>query len=61
MQTLEDVIKFLEDTIIECMPSTGCGRCDDVRKCIEIIKPFSELEQILDKSLNFKKVINSHQ
>jgi|FLOH01.1.fsa_nt_gi hypothetical protein len=39
MKTIKDVADFLETTILECDPKDGrCGRCDDVRKAIEILR-----------------------
>jgi hypothetical protein len=38
MKTLEQIADFLEQNIIECKQDTGCGRCDEVRECVESIR-----------------------
>lgn len=38
MKTLEEVADFLEQHVIDCEENTGCGRCDDVRKCVQILR-----------------------
>ena len=54
MKTIEDVIQFLEEYVIECEPYRGCGKCDATRECVEILKSYSEefnknLTHIIDK------------
>jgi hypothetical protein len=36
----KDIIKFLEEQILECEPGTGCGRCDELRMHIETLKQY---------------------
>ena len=38
MRTITEIINFLENHIIECDPSDGCGRCDEARECVESLK-----------------------
>jgi len=38
MKTLEDVIEFLEDHVIECDIEDGCERCLEARAAVEVLK-----------------------
>jgi hypothetical protein len=42
MKTLNEVVKFLEDYVIECNPDDGCGRCNEARECVESLKAIAE-------------------
>jgi hypothetical protein len=42
MKTLNEVVKFLEDYVIECNPDDGCGRCNEARECVESLKSIAE-------------------
>ena len=38
MKTITEIIIFLENHIIECDPTDGCGRCNEARECVESLK-----------------------
>lgn len=41
MTTIENVIKFLNDYVIECAPDDGCQRCNEAREHVAALEKLS--------------------
>ena len=50
MKTLNDIAAFLEQHILECEVTDGCGQCDDTREAINILKSYGQ-SQISDEKI----------
>ena len=44
MKTLSEIAKFLEDHVIECQLTAGCGRCDEARECLASLRAMEVAE-----------------
>ena len=51
-EKIENVIKFIEDYVIECPLTAGCGRCDEARQHVAALKEgLRDINQEVEKRI----------
>ena len=59
-EKIENAIKFIEDFVIECPLTAGCGRCDEARRHVAALKGViktldTEVDRVIEERIKSEK------